>query len=173
MLLLISGKKSIISGFNLFDDHGTVIYQNRYEKFWYNIANYSAPDTISLSVMAPNGIIYVNSGNVYMSGVLNGQVTVVADGASGFGGPGNVYLVGDMINHIDPMIPNGGDGYIVNPDSVDENGNPIDLMGIIARNDLTVATSVESGGRVNNVTIPISISMEEYFVWMVDSAFRI
>ncbi len=39
------------------------------------------------------------------------------------------------------MAPN--DGYIVNPLSLDDNGDPIDMMGIIARNNISVATSVE------------------------------
>ena len=137
-----------------FNSDGTVTYRTDTKNSGGDSSKYSAPVTIPLGQMAPNGIIYVNSGDIYMSGVLNGKVTVVADGASGWGGPGNVYLVGDMVNNIDPMIPNGSGGYTVNPASLDENGDPLDMMGIIARNNITIATSVESGGWANNVTDP-------------------
>ncbi len=40
------------------------------------------------------------------------------------GGPGNVYLEGDMIYKTDPMISDGEGGYMINPESVDANGKP-------------------------------------------------
>ena len=35
------------------------------------------------------------------------------------GGAGNVYFVGDMVYKTDPMIPNGANGYMINPASLD------------------------------------------------------
>ena len=89
------GGKKVNNLWLQFNDDGTVIYRTDTNNSGDNIDNYSAAVTMNLSEMAPNGIIYVDNGDVYMSGTLNGKVTVVADGASGFGGPGNVYLVGD------------------------------------------------------------------------------
>jgi len=40
---------------------------------------------------------------VYLSGTLNGQVTIVSEGGSGVGN-GNLYFTGDMVYNIDPMI---------------------------------------------------------------------
>ncbi len=80
--------------------------------------NYSAPTTVALSTFAPNGVIYDNQADIHLSGTLNGQVTIVSEGSSG-GGSGNVYFEGDMVYNIDPMIPNGEGGYMVNPASVD------------------------------------------------------
>ena len=60
----------------------------------------------------------------------------------------------EMINHIRPMIDNGSGGYMINPDSKNDDGTPIDMMGIIARNNISVATSEESGGKANNVDNP-------------------
>jgi hypothetical protein len=104
--------------------------------------------TLPLSTMAgPNNVIYLNGGNIYMSGTLNGQVTVVCEGSSGAGGSGNVYFVGDMVDHITPMLPNGNGGYEANPACTD-------LMGIIATNNVIVSTSNSPnnlGGYNNNV----------------------
>ncbi len=56
-----------------------------------------------------------------------------------------------MVYNIDPMIPNGEGGYMINPASVDVNGKPIDMMGIIATNNISVATAGNLGGYTNNV----------------------
>ncbi len=85
-----------------------------------------------------------------MSGTLSGHITVVAEGSSG-GGSGNVYLEGDMVYNTDPMVPNGEGGYKVNPLSLDADGKPLDMLGIIATNDILVSTSGNLGGYENNV----------------------
>ncbi len=59
-------------------------------------STYSAPITVPLTTFAPTGVIYLAKGDLYMSGTLDGQVSVVAGEASGMGN-GNVYLVGDML----------------------------------------------------------------------------
>ena len=102
----------------------------------------SAPIQIS---SLTNKVIYQEKGDIYMSGVLNGEMTVIAHGSSG--GIGNVYLVGDMVYETDPMIPNGAGGYMINPAADD-------MMGIVATNNIYVATSEKSGGKANNVTNP-------------------
>ena len=78
-----------------------------------------------------------------MSGILNGEVTVVSDQSSGTGG-GNVYFVGDMTYHEAPMLPDGHGDYVPNEACTD-------LMGIIATNNVNISSSVESGGYINNI----------------------
>jgi hypothetical protein len=88
-----------------------------------------------------------------MSGTLNGNVTVVSEGSSG-GGAGNVFFTGDMIYETDPMIPNGEGGYMVNPLSLNEEGKPKDMLGIVATNNVIVSTANTPnnlGGYQNNV----------------------
>lgn len=135
-----------------FNDNGSVTYRiPTGPKGGQDSTNYGAPITVPLTTLAPNGVIYVDKANLYMSGVLNGKITVVAEGGSGSGGPGNVYFIGDMIYETDPMIPNGAGGYMINPGSLDEDGKPKDVLGVITTNDVVVSTSGNLGGYVNNV----------------------
>lgn len=138
-----------------FNADGTVTYRvGSVNNAGQDSTKYGAPLTVPVTTLAPNGVIYVDKSNVYLSGTLSGQVTIVAEGASGIGGPGNVYFEGDLVYKTDPMIPNGSGGYMVNPASLDADGNPIDLMGIIATNDVVVSTSGTLGGYQNNVIDP-------------------
>lgn len=135
-----------------FNADGTVTYASK-KGGGNDSSNYPARTTVPLTTMAPNGVIYVNNGDVYMSGMLSGMVTIVSEGSSG-GGSGNVYFTGDMIYKTDPMIPNGEGGYKVNPASLDVDGNPLDMMGVIATNNVFVSTKNEVnnlGGYQNNV----------------------
>ena len=106
---------------------------------------YGPPTTVPISTLAPNGVIYNKGADIFMSGTLSGYITVVSEGSSG-GGSGNVYLEGDMIYKTDPMIPNGSGGYDVNPASLDADGKALDMLGIIATNDILVSTSGNLGG---------------------------
>jgi hypothetical protein len=131
-----------------FNSDGTVTYASA-KNGGNDSTKYPARTTVPVPEMAPNNVIYLNGGNIYLSGVLNGEVTVVAEGSSG-GGSGNVFLVGDMIYETDPMIPNGAGGFMSNPDSDD-------IMGIIATNNIIVSTSNAAnnlGGYQNNVANP-------------------
>jgi len=135
-----------------FDAFGNVTYRvGSKNNAGQDSTKYGAPTTVPVSTLAPNGVIYVNKANVYLSGTLKGQVTIVAEGSSGSGGPGNVYLEGDMVYNTKAMIPNGEGGYMVNPASLDADGKPLDMMGIIATNDIVVSTSGNLGGYENNV----------------------
>ena len=137
-----------------FNADGTVTYRVRTKSGGSNpgqdSSKYSAPVTVALTTFAPNGVIYDNGSNIYISGTLSGKVTIVSEGSSG-AGSGNVYFVGDMVYKTTPMIPNGEGGYMVNPASLDANGKPTDLLGIIATNNVIVSTSGNLGGYTNNV----------------------
>jgi len=137
-----------------FNSDGTVTYRIRTGSGGSNPGQdsllYTAPNTVPVSTLAPNGVIYVDNKNVYLSGTLNGQVTIVSEGGSGVGN-GNLYFTGDMVYNIDPMIPNGSGGYMINPASLDADGKPRDILGIITTNNVLVSTSGNLGGYQNNV----------------------
>jgi hypothetical protein len=138
-----------------FNADGTVTYAAK-KNGGNDSTNYPPRITLPLTDMAPEGVIYLNGGNIYMSGVLSGKVTVVCEGSSG-GGAGNVFFTGDMIYETDPMIPNGAGGYMINPASLDGDGKPKDIMGIVTTNDVIVSTSNSAnnlGGYQNNVLDP-------------------
>lgn len=113
-------------------------------------SNYGPPTTVAISTLAPNGVIYNKGADIFMSGTLSGYITVVSEGSSG-AGSGNIYLEGDMVYTHDPMIPNGDGGYMVNPASLDANGKALDMLGIIATNNILVSTNGNLGGYENNV----------------------
>jgi hypothetical protein len=103
---------------------------------------------LPLTTMAPTGIIYLDKGDVYLSGTLYGKVTVVSDQSSGSGG-GNVYFTGDMVYNTPAMLPDGNGGYIKNEDPAST-----DLMGIIATNNIIISsknTANNLGGYQNNI----------------------
>ena len=138
-----------------FNSDGTVTYRKRISPGGgsdpgQDSLNYGPASTVPLSTFAPGGVIYDKGANIYISGTLSGQVTIVSEGSSG-AGSGNVYFEGDMVYNNPPMIPNGEGGYKVNPASIDADGKPIDLLGIIATNNVLVSTSGNLGGYTNNV----------------------
>lgn len=140
----------------IFHDDGTVTYRTRTSSGGSNpgqdSTNYGPPTTVPISTLTgPNGVIYNKGADIFMSGTLSGHVTVVSEGSSG-GGSGNIYLEGDMIYKTDPMIPNGKGGFTVNPASLDGDGKPLDMLGIIATNNILVSTNGNLGGVTNNVT---------------------
>lgn len=94
-----------------FNKDGTVTYKDN---------TMSSDSIVALKTLAPNGVIYVNKGNVHVSGVVNGKATVVADGSSG-GGYGNVYIDGNIQYADDP-----------------QNGPSPDMLGLVANNNVTV-----------------------------------
>ncbi|MCL4540654.1 MAG: hypothetical protein M1378_13835 [Bacteroidetes bacterium] len=81
----------------------------------------SADSTIALSSFAPNGVIFVNNGNLHVHGTVNGQMTVAAGGSSttGFG---NVYIDGNVTCNSDPRT----------------NASSSDMVGIVAQNNVWV-----------------------------------
>lgn len=92
----------------------------------------------SLSTYAPNGVIYVASGNIHVLGTLKGQVTICANGSSGSTTKGNVYLDDNVQYNTDPRTT---------PTSTD-------MLGIVAENDIIVTDNT-----VNRADITIQASM--------------
>lgn len=110
-----------------FNGNATVTYSKRFD------AGSWAPDTtVSLAAFAPNGIIYVEKGNVYMKGVINGSYSVIADQSSG-NGTGNVYIDDDIRYKNNPLT---------NPSSKD-------MLGIIASNNVLISDNLANRFNVN------------------------
>ena len=78
--------------------NGTVDYS-------ININNTGWSPTINtpLTTLAPNGVIYVNKGNVYIQGTLNGRLSVVA-AKNGTDGAGQVHITDDLRYNKNPLI---------------------------------------------------------------------
>jgi len=131
---LAKGGSSYFSNTDLwltFNANGTVTYRTGTGS---DSSTYSAPTTESLSTFAPNNLIYVGYGNIYASGVVNGQITMVAGESSGLG-HGNVYLVDNLTYTSDPMVWNSTDQVY------EENKSCTDMLGILASNNVRIANT--------------------------------
>ncbi|MCF8241345.1 MAG: hypothetical protein K9J16_08150 [Melioribacteraceae bacterium] len=80
---------------------------------------WSAVKTTPLSTLAPTGLIYINKGNLYTKGTVNGAVTVVVT-KENKSGCGNIYQEDDI-------------QYVDDPRS---NPNSDDLLGLVAEEDI-------------------------------------
>jgi len=93
--------------------------------------SYTSERTVPLSTLAPNGLIYVEKGNLNVEGTLNGRATLVAS-QKGNSTAGQVFIT----NSIE---------YAQNPLS---NPSSDDMLGIVAENKVTV-TFNSSRGDIN------------------------
>jgi hypothetical protein len=91
-------------------------------------STWSADSTKPLSTLAPNGVIFVDKGNIYVKGTVNGSYTVVADQSSG-SGSGNVYLEDDIVYH-NSLV------YNTSTHCYDVQGN--DMLGIVCSNNVVI-----------------------------------
>ena len=91
-----TGKKKTTDVDLVLNSDGTVKYSvNIDNKGW-------TPDvTVPLNTLAPNGVIYVEKGNVFIKGTLNGQLSVIATGK---GTEGTIHITGDVKYNKDPRI---------------------------------------------------------------------
>ncbi|MCX6175304.1 MAG: hypothetical protein NTZ27_11180 [Ignavibacteriales bacterium] len=103
-----------------FNSGGTVTYstQNQGSSSW------SSPITTPITTIAPNGKIYVEGGNIYTKGTLNGQVTITATTHSQ-SGYGNIYQVDDLQYQNNP---------VTNPSSTD-------MLGMIAEQNIRIQSN--------------------------------
>ena len=108
-----------------FNADGTVTYSNR-----IGTAAYSTPKTVPLTTLAPNGLIYVEKGNIYTKGTLNGRATIVASkkGAYGYG---KVIMEDNLQYNADPKT---------NPASTD-------MLGIVAESDIRIQDNANTRGK--------------------------
>jgi len=97
-------------------------------KFRYS---YGAPDSVVyLPSAAPNGVIFAKNSVVRLKGKVKGQYSVVSSGPSG---KGKIYLDDDIVFNQDPR------NY----------PNSIDLLGIIAKNEVLITDNVPNSSDIN------------------------
>ena len=74
-------------------------------KYSINIDDHGwTPDkTVTLNTLAPNGVVYVEKGNVFIKGTLNGRLSVIAT-RKGSIHSGNIHITDDLKYNIDPRI---------------------------------------------------------------------
>ncbi|MFC2084535.1 hypothetical protein ACFLS9_05715 [Bacteroidota bacterium] len=144
-----------------FNSDATITYRIGIGK---DTSTYNPPVTLALTTFAPNGVVYVDKGDIYVSGTLNGKVTLVSGESSGHG-HGNIYIANDIVYREEPMLPDGG-GW-------EKNENCTDMMAILATNnvilmdnpnnvadkDVVIHASIfcaQGGLKIENENIPAS-----------------
>ncbi|MGE5432258.1 MAG: hypothetical protein ACM3QX_14345 [Syntrophomonadaceae bacterium] len=118
-----------------FNGNATITYSKRFDS-----GSWSHDSTVALSAFAPNGIIYVEKGNIYMKGIINGRYSVIADQSSG-NGTGNVYIEDDIRYKSNPLTHPGS----------------TDMLGIIASNNVLI-----SDNSANQLNVNIDASIFSY-----------
>lgn len=108
-----------------FNNDGTITYSKKPEG-----GSWTANTTVALTTFAPNGVIYVEKGNIWTKGTLDGNVTIVASkkGRNGFG---NVYFEDDI-------------RYLDNPRT---NPSSNDMLGVIAEQDIRIDDNSTTRGK--------------------------
>lgn len=116
-----------------FNSNATITYSKKFDS-----GSWSSDSTVALSAFAPNGLIYVEKGNIYMeNSVINGKYTIIADQSSG-NGTGNVYIDDDIRYKSNPLT---------HPSSTD-------MLGIISSNNVLIS---DNAANKTNVNIDASI----------------
>lgn len=113
----------------VFNGDGTVTYRTGSGK---DTSGYSEPVTEDIDQFAPTGVMYVSKGDIYVSGVVDDLITIVAGESSG-SGHGNVYIMDDLVYSTDPMVWDSEEETYV------PNNNSTDMLGILASNNLILA----------------------------------
>jgi len=99
--------------------------------------SWSAPVTEPMATYAPNGVVWNNKGNLYVSGTVNGKYTIGVGISSGIGS-GNVYFEDDLVYRTDPI----------------EDPTCTDMLGIVSGNNVFIA---DLPANYNNINIHASI----------------
>jgi hypothetical protein len=129
-----------------FHDDGTVSHRTG---SGLDSSTYSAPIREPLSTFAPNGVAYLKKGDIYVSGKVNGKITIGTGESSG-AGSGNVYLVDDLVYTSDPMIWDSAEKKYVPNESCNS------MLGILATNNVIIA---DNDANVANKDIRIDASI--------------
>jgi len=80
--------------------NGNVKYRYR---IFDGTPTWTSPKTTPLKTLTPNGLIYVEHGDVFIKGTLNGQLSVVASTQKHSDG-GNIYQTDDLKYNTDPLV---------------------------------------------------------------------
>jgi len=98
-----------------FNNNGTIKYSE------YKGTSKLSDTTVSINLLAPNGVVLVNGGNIRTEGTVNGRVTICAM-SGGLTGTGNAYISGDIRYNEDPAQHPESDDY----------------LGIVTERDVTI-----------------------------------
>lgn len=107
--------------------------------------SYGPGTTYDVDDFAPNKIIYLKRGNIYVSGVISGELSIVSGESSGLGN-GNVYVTNDLVYANDPITYLGNNKY--GPT------NSPDMLGLMSTNNIFIADTPQNK---TNVRIDASI----------------
>lgn len=102
-------------------------------------STWTADSTKDLATLAPNGVIFIDKGNVYLQGTVNGKYTVVCDQSSG-SGTGNVYLENDIVYH---------NSLSYDPTTHLYNVNGSDMLGIVCSNNIVIKNNAANSSNIN------------------------
>ena len=97
-----------------FNSDGTATYRSKIDG-----GSWSTYTTAPLTSITNNGLIYIERGNLYVKGTVNGAVSVVAS-KRGSSGAGNIFQTDDLIYNDDPRT----------------NPNTRDVLGLMAEEDI-------------------------------------
>ncbi len=98
--------------------------------------SYTGYSIVPLTTLAPNGVIYVEKGNINVEGVLNGRSTIVAS-QKGSTDAGQIFITNSIQYQKDPLSDPTCD----------------DMLGMVAENKVTVTKDISRG----DITIHSSI----------------
>ena len=99
-----------------FQADGTVIFKQK-----IGAGSWTAPKTVQLNVLTPNGVIYVEKGNITVQGTLNGRATLVAS-QRGNGNLGEIQIANSIEYEKNPLTDPSCD----------------DMLGLVAENKVRV-----------------------------------
>ncbi|MEW6195713.1 MAG: hypothetical protein AB1521_11220 [Bacteroidota bacterium] len=108
-----------------FNSNGTITHSKS-----INSGSWSTPKTENISSFAPDGIIYVEKGNIYTKGTVNGSLTIVAT-KLGKIGCGNVYFEDNIIYKDNPVTIPSSD----------------DMLGIVAEENIRIKDNADTRGK--------------------------
>jgi len=123
------------SGSSLFPSGDLWLTMNGSSVEWKTSAT-GSPTVTPLSTFAPNGIIMVSNGNIYLKGTLSGKLTICAEGSSSQG-LGNIYIEDDVKYSVDPRTQTS-----------------YDLLGLLAENSVIITDNTANN---NSVVLQASI----------------
>ncbi len=127
-----------------FNSNGTATY--------YTNLN-PTPVTKSVDSLAPNGVLFVQNGNLHVHGTVAGQVDMGASGNSGLN-YGSVYLDGSLVCNNDPQV----------------DPNSTDVIGVVAQNNVTVKGDNDYKG-VSPADPPVNPTIEAA-IYAQDGSFQ-
>lgn len=100
--------------------------------------NFDNGKTVTNYTLPTNGAIYLSSGSVEVSGIVNGNVTL--------GAPSNIYVTDHILYNVDPRV----------------DSTSTDLLGLVAQNNVYVDPSAPADLEIDAYVVALTDSFEVY-----------